>query len=509
MKKSTRALFFKLVLVTVGLASSLAFSEAALHILRPRYGAAAAGGGQEENRWRLFANPRNAVRQIRHPDLGVTHTVYYNSLGLKQCREFASAKKDPSVIRIGFFGDSFSENAFMPCQYSYSEPLEYLLNRTGKKFEVLNFGTSGYGTDQCYLQYADEGTKLDLDAVVYMAYENDFYENLSHRLIDLDEQGNIHIAGKVEPSLAKRLLRHFYLTYFSMDVYNRIKARLGSGPADANEKERTERADRMAQNALTGRGIAQNDVLAPKCLRLYYGILKLFAAEALKNGQQFYTVFVPNDFNTIKAMKAITAQEGVDGFDLLPDFLRESPRPGALFFQNDRHWNEEGNKIAAVYLFKFLAGRLKIPYGGDDFIKKGLYEYYSSVADGKPRLSSAWMEPSPVPASLRSQIRAHFLALETDARAKGFARDTTGVLPGYAANMEAGLSLMENGRAAEAVRFFSRAAEQKPGSALAHGCLGTALARSGERESARMELTRAIELDPKLSDARAELEKLR
>ena len=34
--------------------------------------------------------------------------------------------------------------------------LDYLLNQTGRRFEVLNFGTPGYGTDQIFLQFMDE-----------------------------------------------------------------------------------------------------------------------------------------------------------------------------------------------------------------------------------------------------------------------------------------------------------------------------------------------------------------
>ncbi|MBF0182581.1 MAG: hypothetical protein HQM03_21405 [Magnetococcales bacterium] len=51
------------------------------------------------------------------------------------------------------FGDSFLENTTIAVQYSVSEPLGFVLNalephaRGVERYEVLNFGISGYGTD--------------------------------------------------------------------------------------------------------------------------------------------------------------------------------------------------------------------------------------------------------------------------------------------------------------------------------------------------------------------------
>ena len=81
----------------------------------------------------------------------------------------------------------------MESQYSFTEPLDYLLNRTEKNYEVMNFGTDGYGTDQVYLQYMQEGTKLNLDYVFYIYSNNDLRNIRENSLIDISKKGLLEV----------------------------------------------------------------------------------------------------------------------------------------------------------------------------------------------------------------------------------------------------------------------------------------------------------------------------
>lgn len=90
-----------------------------------------------------------------HPDSGRKHPVIHNNLALRQQRDFSTADLAHGV-NIGFFGDSFTENVRMEAPYMFQEVLDYLLNvrlDNPVRFNVLNFGGDGYGTDQCYLYY--------------------------------------------------------------------------------------------------------------------------------------------------------------------------------------------------------------------------------------------------------------------------------------------------------------------------------------------------------------------
>ena len=72
----------------------------------------------------------------------------------------------PGIIRIALFGDSFTHGDDVPCEQSWGYLLQQLLNRSGLKAEVLNFGVPGYGLGQAYLRWREQGRDFSPDIVV-------------------------------------------------------------------------------------------------------------------------------------------------------------------------------------------------------------------------------------------------------------------------------------------------------------------------------------------------------
>ena len=66
----------------------------------------------------------------------------------------------------------------------------------------------------------------------------------------------------------------------------------------------------------------------------------------------------------------------IEVFDLTVVFDAQKQDYRQFYFEKDEHWNEEGNKIASVYLFKYLAEKLMINHRRDQFIRESLYKYY-------------------------------------------------------------------------------------------------------------------------------------
>ena len=71
--------------------------------------------------------------------------VKINSKGLRD-REY-SYKKQKGVLRILILGDSFTEAFQVPLEHTFCKVLESELNKTQRKFEVINGGFAGVGTD--------------------------------------------------------------------------------------------------------------------------------------------------------------------------------------------------------------------------------------------------------------------------------------------------------------------------------------------------------------------------
>jgi hypothetical protein len=112
------------------------------------------------------------------PDQG---DVRINSLGLRG--PDVQRRKDAGVFRILVFGDSFVFGVGVSEEHSLTSQLARLLQRpdaapaSGRRFEVINMGVSGYSTDQEYLLFEHVGADLHPDLVLLFSVDNDFAGN--------------------------------------------------------------------------------------------------------------------------------------------------------------------------------------------------------------------------------------------------------------------------------------------------------------------------------------------
>ncbi len=102
-----------------------------------------------------------------------------NSRGLRG-GEYEYAKKE-NEKRILIFGDSFAEAYMVDFKDMFSEVLKRDLNRRNtagnEYYEVINFGTGGYSTDQELLYFKTEGVGYYPDITVLMFCVNDVWYN--------------------------------------------------------------------------------------------------------------------------------------------------------------------------------------------------------------------------------------------------------------------------------------------------------------------------------------------
>ena len=130
-----------LLLALASLTAGVALCEAALRVFHPRYEYAA--GPPQRDYYSRRLHPR--------PDTGERHLVVYNNLGSRQHRDF-SERDLAEGVNLAFFGDSFTENTYLPVQYAFTEVLDFLLNLDSPhtradtpRINVLNFGQTGTG----------------------------------------------------------------------------------------------------------------------------------------------------------------------------------------------------------------------------------------------------------------------------------------------------------------------------------------------------------------------------
>ena len=119
----------------------------------------------------LFYEPRPS-----HDD-----TAYIiNSAGFRD-REFPEAKP-PNTFRIVVLGDSIIWGHGLLIEDSFAKQLETLLNQNSDRtFEVLNFGVSGYSTQQEVELYRVRAKRYDPDLVIVGYCLNDYLESSSEK----------------------------------------------------------------------------------------------------------------------------------------------------------------------------------------------------------------------------------------------------------------------------------------------------------------------------------------
>lgn len=101
--------------------------------------------------------------------------VNTNARGLRGLREYA-LKPPPGVRRVLCVGDSFTFGERLTDEESLPAQLEVELNRSGR-WEVLNLGVPGYGTDQQWLRLQRLGFQYAADVVVLGFFEDDMRRN--------------------------------------------------------------------------------------------------------------------------------------------------------------------------------------------------------------------------------------------------------------------------------------------------------------------------------------------
>ncbi len=360
--------------------------ELGLRFVFPVYESAASSDYERDN-LRVWAPRPNTVSQLSHPDTGLRHLVIQNDLGLRQSRNLNDLS---ATINLAFFGDSFTANKLLPAQYSFTEPLDYLLNRGDRAFNVLNFGVAGYGTDQEYFHYLEASRQIRLQWVFYVLCANDLRNIYETNLFSVNSLGQLVRNPVPRPAWWIALISRLHTTYLALDLYQRlVHFRAGNLEMYRAEMEQTaardaylkrfhdERADGLQRDLLAGE---ENEDLA-RTILIFKQIMEKWRDAARSNGAKFYVVLLPTGSEEV--FKSFLEQD----FQIvsLRDLFTETMGTfewRSLQFKTDNHWAEEGNRLAALHLYKVLAADLGLAATAAEDPEQSLITYYSAFPNG-------------------------------------------------------------------------------------------------------------------------------
>lgn len=398
----------RLLLLFFGALLGLLVCEGLLRLFHPRYDYAA-NARREASATRIWARSPDTRYTRIHPDNGRPHPVIHNNLGLRQHRNFPPETL-PGAVNLAFFGDSFTENPRLPAPCAFTEPLDYLLNLGGGRFNVLNFGVDGYGPDQAYLAYREFPHREHLSDVLYVFCSNDVRNIRESNLFDLAPDGTLNTQPARPSSWGVRLLARFHLTYLVIETLdtltNRSKDRLDL-PAFVEHERHKQSAEvlRLENDFRENRSSPE----LTEALRLMEAILRRWQREVEAHGGRFHVVILPVETEHFAAawfnsagFPAIDLGRGIDAI------IPAAGRP-PLVFRNDGHWNEYGNMLAAMCLRQRIGEQRGLPAAEPTELQTALQAYYSAFDGWKPAADAGATEVSP---ETKAAIRRKYTALE-------------------------------------------------------------------------------------------------
>ena len=369
--------------------------EVSLRIFHPKYRDLADAQFQSDA-MRIFARKPNGRRLSHHPDTRLSHPLYHNNFGLRQHRDFRESDL-AAAANIGVFGDSFTENIKMAAPYSFTEPLDYLLNLAGEdRFNVLNFGVAGYGTGQSFMHYTSfSGRAWDFDQVLYVYCHNDLRDIYRSGLFHLDEAGRMVQAEAVRERWWVPLVGRLHVTYLILDAIGRVSL-IAEQAVSTNEHLRRGFNDRRGGVddtflSLT-RSFQQGDLTFEnqQILEIFRQLIRRWKNSVEDNGGAFSIVLLPDHAPHSYVVDSIRA-EGIETIDLYACFNESDPafsetrwRESSYRFRNDAHWNETGTSLAAVCLYRALEVKMGLPVLSEDRLQEAVSRYYAAFGGEFP-----------------------------------------------------------------------------------------------------------------------------
>ena len=291
-------------------------------------------------------------KTAEHERDGFSVLVHQNSLGLR-APDSLQAARHSQQRRILVLGDSYVWGYGVEQSQMMTAP-----EVTHTSAELINFGVSGYGTDQEYLFYSRLGTKFDVDEVilVFTPY-NDVEENISQEAYD-------HYKPFFVVENEKLVLHTEHIHHSRMHEFIN---RLGSSSSVINLFEgavrelgnrikvrRLEGSARPLDRQLSATDITQRD---RDGVNLTLRIISALRDEVVLKGAKFSVVFVPykpnvlrkspNNHPLVPLLARGLATTGITYYEPYDLFLKASQEGISLFHAGDNHFSPAGNELFA------------------------------------------------------------------------------------------------------------------------------------------------------------------
>jgi lysophospholipase L1-like esterase len=300
--------------------------------------------------------PRSSVSGL-HRDKGFSVLVSQNRFGLRAPDDLETGRRG-AARRMLVLGDSYVWGYGVPQEQLFSDPHVHQ-----SEVEIVNFGVSGYGTDQALLLYRRLGTRFEVDEVVlaFTPY-NDVENNLASRQYDREkpyftvENGGLRLhdahvvdwvwrtrADKIRVS--SRILN--LIDSAALQIRNRVLRATAEPEGVAEARDEARRAAEVTSRDRDG-------------VELTRILIRTLAEEVRARGADFSVVFVPykphvladlpENHPLVPLLAAALTTDGIPYHEPYPFFLAGASAGRSLFNPLDNHLSPDGHREFARHL---------------------------------------------------------------------------------------------------------------------------------------------------------------
>ena len=275
--------------------------------------------------------------------------------------------KTPGTVRIGFFGDSYTQAAQVPIEDTFFRLIEHDLNedarlmgRRDARYETISFGVSGFGTLQSYLESNRWMDRTDLDYIVYVFVENDPgaqlpiinrsdevpYPRMSGDTIVVDDSFNRRYGYKASRlhRLQQGIKAHSLVV---STIVARLKLLRNHGVKTGVTPDERQMAVKGDKSKIPDPGMAPStwpDTLRAQAAEVSRRVVDKWAAEVEASGRRFIVVYIPREREMAKPyaeqdtwaawLMGVCERNGVPVVDPSPFLLERKTRNEEVFYDH-------------------------------------------------------------------------------------------------------------------------------------------------------------------------------
>jgi hypothetical protein len=294
------------------------------------------------------------------------------------------------TVRLGFFGDSYTEARQVPLDSTFFRLIEDGLNETpaalraldAQRAETIAFGISGRSTLQSYLDSRIWKDRADLDYVVYVFCENDATDQIPQTkhsseipypiltgdslVVDFSFRDRVQYKSR-QPHRTWQFLKAHSLVLSTLET--RLKMLLRHGIKLSVTR------DDMEMEAVPGGGdddafryYDESDALFVRTRDTLLAVLDAWRRDVVDSGRRFIILYVPSQrqmrlpLEEQKAWRPLLidycAANNIDFVDPSSRFVAAADRGVEVFYD---HFTPAGHRLAAETFVDYFARRDSIP----------------------------------------------------------------------------------------------------------------------------------------------------